>query len=160
VYAAMDQGVFYRDNTMSAWIPYNAGLPNVLIKEIDIYNGATVNEGRLRAGTFGRGLWEAPLYNSSAASVGRRSEPDFPEFTVVAKKGERGLTIAFTSERRDRYSASLVDLQGKVRGEAGLGEVSGSYKGEMDLARPETPGLYLLVLKNSSGSKAKPFFLN
>jgi len=57
LYAATDLGVFYIDNTMSNWIPYNTGLPNIRVAEIEIQYGV----GKLRAGTYGRGLWETDL---------------------------------------------------------------------------------------------------
>ncbi|CAN5331479.1 T9SS type A sorting domain-containing protein [soil metagenome] len=57
LYAATDLGVYYIDNTMSNWIPYNSGLPNVRVTEIEIQYGV----GKLRAGTYGRGLWETDL---------------------------------------------------------------------------------------------------
>lgn len=57
LYAATDLGVYYIDNTMANWIPYNTGLPNIRISEIEIQYGA----GKLRAGTYGRGLWETDL---------------------------------------------------------------------------------------------------
>jgi photosystem II stability/assembly factor-like uncharacterized protein len=58
VYVGMDVGVFYRDNTMPDWVPYFAGLPNMPVFDLEVH----VASGRLRAGTYGRGLWETPLY--------------------------------------------------------------------------------------------------
>ncbi len=61
MYVGMDVGVYYRDNTMSDWMPYMDGLPNVMLYELEI----DFNIGKLRAATFGRGLWETDLYNYS-----------------------------------------------------------------------------------------------
>jgi photosystem II stability/assembly factor-like uncharacterized protein len=58
IYAGTDLGVFYRDSTMTDWVPYNDGLPNVIVDELEIQ----YTSGKLRAATFGRGLWETPLY--------------------------------------------------------------------------------------------------
>lgn len=52
-----DFGVFYRDTSMSDWISFNTGLPNVIVSHLDIHYGAM----KLRAGTYGRGLWETDL---------------------------------------------------------------------------------------------------
>jgi photosystem II stability/assembly factor-like uncharacterized protein len=57
IYVGTDYGVYYSDNTMSSWIPYTTGLPNVKVSELDIQYAA----GKLRAGTYGRGLWETDL---------------------------------------------------------------------------------------------------
>ena len=55
-------GGFYRNNSLSAWVPSFANLPNVSVRELEISYGRTLDESRMRAATFGRGLWETPLY--------------------------------------------------------------------------------------------------
>jgi PKD repeat protein len=57
LYVGTDVGVYYRDNTASSWVAYNAGLPNVIIKELEIQYGIS----KLRAATFGRGVWQSDL---------------------------------------------------------------------------------------------------
>jgi PKD repeat protein len=64
LYVATDVGVFYYDNTLSGWQPYSQGLPNVVVNELEI-NYAT---SKLRAATYGRGIWESPLYTPSTAA--------------------------------------------------------------------------------------------
>lgn len=58
VYIGTDVGVYYRDSSLSQWIPYNAGLPNVPVFDLEVHAATAM----LRAGTFGRGIWETPLY--------------------------------------------------------------------------------------------------
>lgn len=65
LYAGADVGVYYRDNTMSDWELYQTGLPNVPISELEIHE----NSGKLRAGTFGRGLWQTDLVPPPAAAL-------------------------------------------------------------------------------------------
>ncbi len=62
VYAGTDFGVYYRDATMSDWIPFMTGLPNVMVDDLEIQYG-TIN--KIRAATYGRGLWESDLNTSS-----------------------------------------------------------------------------------------------
>lgn len=52
-----DFGVFYRDASMPDWVAFNTGLPNVIVNHLDIQYNAM----KLRAGTYGRGLWETDL---------------------------------------------------------------------------------------------------
>lgn len=61
IYLGTETGIFYTDTTLTEWIPFNNGLPNVIINELDI--NYTLN--RIRAATFGRGMWESDLYNQS-----------------------------------------------------------------------------------------------
>jgi len=62
VYIGTDIGVFYRDTTLINWQPYWNGLPNVIADELEINYGA----GKIRAATFGRGMWESDLYTPAA----------------------------------------------------------------------------------------------
>ncbi|MFQ5335960.1 MAG: T9SS type A sorting domain-containing protein, partial [Flavobacteriales bacterium] len=59
LYIGTDFGVYFRNDTMSDWILFNHGLPNVIVSELEIQHTA----GKLRAATFGRGVWETDLYD-------------------------------------------------------------------------------------------------
>ena len=62
LYVGMDLGVYYRDNTMSDWILFDTGLPNVEVTELEIYYDSECRGNDiLRAATYGRGLWESDL---------------------------------------------------------------------------------------------------
>ena len=65
VYVGNDFGVYYRDKNMSDWILYSGGLPNTKVTDLDIqYSGK-----KIRAATYGRGMWEAPLYDQSVVII-------------------------------------------------------------------------------------------
>jgi PKD repeat protein len=64
VYVGTDVGVYYRDNSLSTWQPYFAGLPNVIVKDLEIYYGT----GKLRAATYGRSTWETDLYSAGTSA--------------------------------------------------------------------------------------------
>lgn len=67
LYAGTDVGVYVKAGGAS-WTLYSAGLPNVVVSELEIYyNSASPNLSRLRAATFGRGLWETELYAPSTS---------------------------------------------------------------------------------------------
>jgi hypothetical protein len=56
----LDVGVYYRNDNFSAWQPYFDGLPTVSISELEI--GGTGSAARLKAATYGRGVWQTPLW--------------------------------------------------------------------------------------------------
>jgi len=64
LYLGTDAGVFYRDQSMTDWIAFNNGLPaNARITEIEIYYDlANVANDRVKASTYGRGLWKSDMY--------------------------------------------------------------------------------------------------
>ncbi len=59
IYIGTQFGVFYTDSTLLDWVPYNVGLPNSQVNEIEI----NYSIGKIRAATYGRGIWEAELIN-------------------------------------------------------------------------------------------------
>ncbi len=61
LYVGTDFGVYFK-NGANNWILFSNGLPNVKIGEIEIWYGADAKTSKLRAATYGRGLWESDLY--------------------------------------------------------------------------------------------------
>ncbi len=58
LFAGTDVGVYVKDGT-NDWASFSSGLPNVVVPELEVlYTGGT---NKLRAGTFGRGLWETNI---------------------------------------------------------------------------------------------------
>ena len=46
------------NDTISDWLPYFESLPNVIVNEIEVNN----TSGKVRAATYGRGIWESNIY--------------------------------------------------------------------------------------------------
>jgi hypothetical protein len=67
VYVGTDIGVYYRDDNTTDWQSFNTNLPNVVIGELEIHYGTS----KIRAATYGRGLWEAeiPVVQLSAPAL-------------------------------------------------------------------------------------------
>lgn len=62
LYIGTDVGVYMKFGT-NDWTFFSEGLPNVVVTELDIYYDTNVPQNsKLRAATFGRGLWESDLY--------------------------------------------------------------------------------------------------
>jgi PKD repeat protein/photosystem II stability/assembly factor-like uncharacterized protein len=69
IYVGTDIGVFYKDATMTNWVPYSTGLPvSAEITELEIFYGTGANSSVIRAGTYGRGMWSSDLYISPLAA--------------------------------------------------------------------------------------------
>ncbi|MFZ4399624.1 MAG: VPS10 domain-containing protein [Bacteroidales bacterium] len=58
LYIGMDVGIYYRDTLLTDWELYSNNLPNVIINDLSI--STSIN--KIRVATFGRGIWESPLY--------------------------------------------------------------------------------------------------
>ena len=64
LYVGMDVGVYYIDSTLTSWQSFNAGLPDVIVTQIEIF----YSTGKVRAATYGRGIWESSEYVSTSAA--------------------------------------------------------------------------------------------
>lgn len=82
IYVGTDIGVYYIDNDLSSWMPFSNGLPNVIIDELEIQYGSN----KLRAASYGRGLWQTnihdPLSNLPFANFAGDTLSGCPGFNV------------------------------------------------------------------------------
>ncbi len=67
VYIGTDKGVFYTDDNLGHWIPFQDGMPAIIVSSLYI-NPAT---STIVAGTYGRGIWKSRLFLSPCAGVPR-----------------------------------------------------------------------------------------
>ena len=96
LYVGTDLGVYVRDHSMERWKDFSRNLPNVIINEMQIYGPDSL----LRAGTYGRGLWESKLYVPD-------SLPLYAEFTSDKIVSCRGSYFSFYN-KYPREKDSLI----------------------------------------------------
>jgi hypothetical protein len=94
LYLGMDVGIYYRDNTQTDWSLYNSGLPNVEIFDLEI----RYSDKKLIAATYGRGLWESPLYVGTPLSV-----PAVSSFSPTS--ATKGNTVTITGSNFNGISS-------------------------------------------------------
>ena len=70
IYLGAEIGVYTMPMGQSSWSLFNAGMPNMAVKDLDIMYGSNT----LRAATWGRGLWEQKLMGRS----------DYPEILTTS----------------------------------------------------------------------------
>ncbi len=105
LYLGMDYGVYYIDNTFSAWQPYSNMLPNVIINELEI-NQATRT---LYAGTYGRGLWASPLVEKKIGIT----ENEFNN-RVQIHPNPTTSEVVITTPKNVEGTIKLFDMLGKL----------------------------------------------
>jgi len=81
VYVGTDIGVFYKNDNMTDWIPFQNGLPTVPVFDLLINK----TSGVIRAATFGRGLWSSDLYTicPDSYTLTPVNDPSNPNYTGV-----------------------------------------------------------------------------
>lgn len=82
LYVGTDAGVYYRDTTLNNWVSYSGGLPNVIVNEL----GINYSTGKIRAATYGRGLWESHLYSTVSIEKNISAEKKLKVYPNPASK--------------------------------------------------------------------------
>ncbi|WP_395043582.1 T9SS type A sorting domain-containing protein [Flavobacterium sp.] len=57
LYLGTSLGVYYRDDTMALWEPFDTNLPNVSVTDLEI----NLEDEKIVAATFGRGIWQSSI---------------------------------------------------------------------------------------------------
>jgi hypothetical protein len=122
VYVALDTGVYVTTAvstcataTVSCWSVYGTGLPNAPVTQLaaatSVAGGAT---GLLRAGTYGRGIWQIPLVTATSSGTGSAPATDTlstTQLTFVAQAvGTTSATQAVTITNSGDVSLLLTSV--------------------------------------------------
>jgi PKD repeat protein len=59
IYIGTDLGIYYWNPALVNWIPFNDGLPNVIVNELEINNEFDI----ITAATYGRGIWRSNQFS-------------------------------------------------------------------------------------------------
>jgi photosystem II stability/assembly factor-like uncharacterized protein len=130
LYIGTDIGVFYTDGSMTDWIPYQTGLPNVVVTDLEI----SYYDNKLWAGTFGRGLWKTDLYTTLSindeelySQIIVSPNPNNGLFTINVPVGKIYSLIVYDALGKKVYEENSINIEQKT----------------IDLTK-ENSGLYLL----------------
>jgi len=92
-----DVGAYYRDATMNRWEPFMENLPNVIVSWLEL----NYTNQKLRAGTFGRGLWETdfPSCDKNTDTISITSDITWIEPQIITNDliVESGVTLTIES---------------------------------------------------------------
>jgi Secretion system C-terminal sorting domain/PKD domain len=72
IYVGTDIGIYYKNDDLLNWQSYMTGLPNVMVNELEIHYAS----GKIRAATFGRGVWESDVFTVTTPPTVQFSTPD------------------------------------------------------------------------------------
>lgn len=103
VYVGTDIGVYYRDLNTPGWQDFNTGLPNTVISELEIQ----YSSGKIRAATYGRGIWESPIIANSLLA----STPDSIVVSIIQGDSTTStLQISNNGTAALTWSTTTLDL--------------------------------------------------
>lgn len=144
LYLGMDYGVFYIDDTFSEWQPFMTNLPNVIVSELEINQA----NGKIYAGTYGRGLWSSTKYGYVVANE------DFQQVQMSLAPVPAQDYLNLVLETPQTSSIQIFDLQGKLLFYEPSAFLQAPYR--IDL-KEFSSGLYVLRLNGPWGQITKKF---
>ena len=106
---------------MTEWMPFNNGLPNVIIKELEIH----YDKGTISAATFGRGIWESPLNALSSVNtnnienlnVSIYPNPAEDEIIINATVGHINICIfSITGKKVVETTSKVINISNLAKG--------------------------------------------
>jgi PKD repeat protein len=103
LFIGTDFGVYLK-RASNSWQFFNTGLPKVVVDELDIYYNSDRSKNKLRAATYGRGLWESDLYFPQEAPI---ADFEADRTTIV-----EGNTINFTDLSTNAPSSWEWEFEG------------------------------------------------
>lgn len=142
LYAGTDLGVFYLDDYATEWIPYGIGMPNVVVSELEI----NMSAGKLRAATYGRGIWQADLFYSPFAGVASLEAAEAPRLLALDQQGH--YRVQASNATGGLVGLRVLDAMGRSIEERQLG---GAFETEIDL-RQRSTGAYAVVMITQHGT--------
>ncbi len=142
LYVGTDLGVFYHDNYTGGWQPYGVGMPSVVVSELEVNMAA----GKLRAATYGRGIWEADLFFSPFASIEHPTTTPGPRLLTMEMSG---LYLVQASASTGRLlNLRVLDACGRLVNEADPGR---AMEAQVDL-RQHSAGTYMVLMTTEKGT--------
>ncbi len=142
IYVGTDLGIFYRNDTMSDWISYGQGLPNVPVAELEIDDNAF----KIWAGTFGRGLWSSDLFGTAGeigASLAYIDQTS--QFHVYPNPSNGIFTVAQRTGKTEPCTYLVTDANGRT---VAFDSNPFTLSTKIDLSSV-SPGVYFIEIKNN-----------
>ncbi len=134
IYLGMDIGVYFKAKNQNTWSSFFNGLPNVSISDLEFHQAS----GKLRASTYGRGVWETDLEQSGALQP-------FVLFNSSKKVICAGNSVQFTDQSLNAPTSWKWTFNGGTPASSAAQHPSVTYP---------TPGKYEVKLRasNNNGS--------
>ena len=109
LFVGTDIGVYYQDLTTSGWELYNSSLPNVIVNALEI----NYTNRKIRAATYGRGVWETDLQPPSNLEVSVVSKTN-AKVALYPNPSNNRWQLMFPTPRPKNYTVTVSDITGNT----------------------------------------------
>jgi len=148
LYVGLDYGIYYIDDNFSEWQLFNNGIPNVIVNELEVNQV----DGNIYAGTYGRGLWVSPKYDSAL------SVQDFlAESNVALYPNPTNTEVTIALQEAVVADVRVFDMSGKLVIFQKDVTIGNTHRVNVSAL---TPGVYFIRLNTEFGSITKKLMKN
>ncbi|HTL82385.1 MAG TPA: T9SS type A sorting domain-containing protein [Bacteroidia bacterium] len=145
LYIGTDVGVFMMNDTMSTWMYYGTGMPNTSVTDLEIQYAA----GKLRAATYGRGIWEIDIDGTTGISSAV-TDAQGNEFSLVMNPVTDQLLMDAHISADQHSVFRIYDVSGQLVLTKEQHTPVGNYQLAFDV-HELSPGMYFLGVENAEG---------
>ena len=148
LYVGMNYGVYYTDNELGdTWTPFNNGLPNVRINELEINTA----DSKIYAATYGRGLWRSDVYDESLSV----NNFEFSDLVLYPNPAKNEFNLKW--DKSENVSIRIYNALGKL---TYYGKSVNLFNGLNIDVSSYGSGLYFVKLNSRDGEITKKLILN
>lgn len=148
LYLATDLGVYYWRNSINDWVRLGKNLPNVIVHDIEIHYASN----KLRAATFGRGVWEIYI-DVEPSGTGSEELKNDSISIISSSENSKFFTIKWNPLNDDK-NIIIYNIIGTV-----VKDITTKRNEEfMDLSNHAT-GVYIVRLSNKQKVITKKFIV-
>ncbi|MBX2828906.1 MAG: T9SS type A sorting domain-containing protein [Flavobacteriaceae bacterium] len=145
LYLGMNYGIYYIDDTFTEWQPYFNNLPNVIINELEI----NFAEGKIYAGSYGRGLW---VSSTQYGTILNTDENVLSEEKVVLLPNPANEEVTIQLTEAMETDIRVFDMAGKLLIYQADVEINGRHS--IDISQLNT-GIYFVRMNSDYGTVTK-----
>jgi photosystem II stability/assembly factor-like uncharacterized protein len=111
MFAGTDLGVYYTDSSQTGWTLYSTGLPNVIVNDLTI----NYTDYKIRAATYGRGVWVCDLKKPKPVVNGiANTTMKAPTIQAYPNPTTASWKLVFANEKPASYSVKVLDMSGRT----------------------------------------------
>ena len=157
LFLGMDVGVYYLDKSLSDWEPFMNQLPNVRISEFEV----NLPANKIRAATYGRGIWESPIPPMVGSITENNQIPKrYALYQNYPNPFNPSTIIRFDIAEKSHVTLKIFNILGQevrtlINSVVTPGEKSVSWDGRNDNGLTVNSGIYIYVINAGDYRESK-----
>lgn len=110
LYIGTDVGVFYKKDSDLTWQYFGSGLPNTQVSDLEIFYPT----GKLRAGTYGRGIWETDIARHITPLSTSNIHVYSDKIQLLENPVQNNINLSFSLAETSKIQFNVFDESGRL----------------------------------------------